>query len=402
MSLWLYPGDCAQVLSSWPENICDAMVTDPPAGVGFMNKEWDSDKGGRDQWVAWLAGAMRHVFRVLKPGAHGLVWALPRTSHWTAWAMEDAGFDVRDRVSHLFGTGFPKSMNLGGGVGTALKPAIEDWWLVRKPPENTTTENFERWGTGGLNIDACRVPASTDYEQNFGPSSARVGSATDFQMQRGTTPSALGRWPAHLVLDEVAAASLDLHTGAAGSGSTTGNEPSTSYWHVSGAKARVPSVRAPFVAYGDSGGASRFFYTAKPSRREKEFGLEAFPMRTAGEATARKDGSAGLNSPRAGAGRTGGVRNTHPTVKPVELMRYLCRLITPPGGLVLDPFMGSGTTGIAARLEGFQFAGIEQESEYLAIASARITAHTKEHHEEAHPQVAVAGASVVSSTAECR
>lgn len=385
MSFTLFHGDCAQVMQQWPEACVDALVTDPPAGISFMGRKWDDDKGGRDEWVKWLASVMREALRLLKPGGYGLVWALPRTSHWTGWALESAGFEVRDRVAFLFGTGFPKSADQGDGVGTALKPACEDWWLVRRPLDGTYAENIARWGTGGLNIDACRIPTrDKKYVQNFGPTEyEREAESAAFQMQRAATANELGRWPSHVVLDEDAAAVLDEQSGHSKSTGSIG--PHTA---AAAAAARQQVVtfgahtapRGEWKPHGDEGGASRFFYTTKPSRSEREAGCEDLPAQTAGEVTGRKEGSAGLKSPRAGAGRTAkeGVRNTHPTVKSVALMRYLCRLITPPGGLVLDCFAGSGTTGIAALREGLRFVGIERELSYLAIAAARITAAAQE------------------------
>lgn len=334
----LVHGECRSVLEELAPECVDSLVTDPPSGIEFMNMEWDSDHGGRDAWVRWLAEIMGECLRVLKPGSHGLVWALPRTSHWTAWACEDAGFEVRDRVSHIFGTGFPKSYN-GKWGGTALKPAVEDWWLVRKPLQGTLRKNWAEFGTGALNIKACRV----------GP-----------------------RWPAHLVLDEAAALQLDEQSGWLKSGKVKGGTARKSRRGV--AYESPLSARTGGETYGDAGGASRFFYVAKPTRKERDAGCEHLPKRSGGEATSRKDGSAGLKNPRAGAGRNGGARNVHPTVKGIALMRWLCRLVTPDGGMILDPFTGSGTTGLAAAIEGFGFMGIEQKAEYVKIAHARSSA----------------------------
>lgn len=396
----LYLGDCVEVLRSLPDASVDAIVTDPPAGIAFMGKSWDTDKGGRDAWIAWLAEVAAECLRVVKPGGHALVWALPRTSHWTGMAWENAGWEPRDKIVHLFGTGFPKSLDVskaidraagadrevietlppgsgplkrghvdgsGGGMsigterspaiqvtapasadaqlwdgwGTALKPAAEDWWLMRKPLAGTVAANVLRHGTGALNIDGARVGAG----------------------------EGLGRWPANLMHDgspEVVAGfpnagggnGLPIHAGAFGQHGRYGK-----------------ATGATTQSYADSGSASRFFYCAKASRADREEGCERLPTRSGAEAVDREEGSAGTQSPRAGAGRTAGtVRNHHPTVKNVELMRYLCRLITPPGGLVLDPFTGSGSTGKGAVLEGFRFVGIERDPDYLAIAAARIAA----------------------------
>ena len=408
-----------------PESI-DAIVTDPPSGIEFMGKEWDSDKGGRDHWIAWLAGIMRRALVLLKPGGHALVWALPRTSHWTATAVEDAGFEIRDVGIHLFGTGFPKSLDVskaideaagvsrgsrpdvrngpntnpatkgdklnGGyapsaidtgpvtpeaarftGIGTALKPAAEHWILARKPLAGTVAQNVLAFGTGGLNIDACRIGTSKDV-----PASAardRIGQASKGD-ERGRTMDtdgfnpAVGRWPAHVTLDEDAARALDEQSGVLQSGSCDGGFIGDVESSVALGDKRA--MIRPGLARGDSGGASRFFYIAKPARSEKDAGLDHLPIRTGGEATDREEGSAGLNNPRAGSGRTGGVRNHHPTVKSVDLMRWLCRLITPRGGTVLDLFTGSGTTGIAALAEGMRFIGIERDAAFCDVAAGRL------------------------------
>ncbi len=159
--------DALEGLRGLPAASVDAIVTDPPSGIGFMGQAWDKDKGGRDQWVAWLRDILRESLRVVKPGAFAAVWALPRTSHWTMTAVEDAGFDIRDVLTHHFGSGFPKSRNLGSGIGTALKPATEDWILARAPLDGTTTANQEQHGTGGLNIDACRVKGNAGGASNY-------------------------------------------------------------------------------------------------------------------------------------------------------------------------------------------------------------------------------------------
>lgn len=346
MNFELYHGNCIDEMREMPDASVDACVTDGPYELGYMNREWDKS-GIVNSPELW-----KEVLRLLKPGAHLLSFGGTRTSHRMTCAVEDAGFEIRDSIDWVYGTGFPKSLNVEKemeelvafpyryrGQGTALKPGHEPITLARKPTELTVAMNVLKHGTGALNIDACRIGG--------------------------------GRWPANIIFDEGAAAELDAQTTDLRIGGT-----------LKGGEGRDRSVvsplslgpRGPWESYGDSGGASRFFYVAKAGRKERDFGCEELPMQTAGEMTDREEGSAGLNSPRAGGGRTSGARNFHPTPKPVELMRYLVRLITPKGGLVLDPFVGSGTTGMAALLEGFDFVGIDQEEKYLTIAHARITA----------------------------
>lgn len=368
-------GDCLDVLKTLADNSVDAVVTDPPYGLSFMGKKWDYDVPSVEIWAECL--------RVLKPGGHLLAFAGTRTQHRMAVRIEDAGFEIRDMIAWVYGSGFPKSHNvciaidkINGlphrgkalvvagrgerkdiqgkdanpkpqdiesyapateaarqwqGWGTALKPALEPITVARKPLIGTVAENVLAHGTGGLNIDGCRVGdnAGWTYPNGRGGSGwhGREGLSKNLSEPMAATQ---GRWPANLIHD--------------------GGEPAE--------------------LLGD---AARFFYCAKASKRDRDEGLEGFGHASAGEMTGgREEGSAGLNNPRAGAGRTGGGRNIHPTVKPTDLMRYLCRLVTPPNGIVLDPFTGSGSTGKAAVLEGFQFIGIEREAEYVEIAKARI------------------------------
>lgn len=368
MNSWLYHGGCVEVMRTWPEASVDAVVTDPPYELGFMGKAWD--KAG----VAFDPATWREVLRLLKPGGHLLAFGGTRTYHRMTCAIEDAGFEIRDSLHWIYGTGFPKSLNLGDGRGTALKPAHEPIVLARRPFEGTVAENVGQHGTGALNIDVCRIATDENPSAKFRASHTPVRESGVWANDRRSAETykrerpgeALGRWPANVLLDEGAAAELDAQSGARGcegthSASTT-RAGSTDFSPTQG------------QLYSDSGGASRFFYVSKPSRKERDQGCAHLPQRTGGEATDREDDSAGVDNPRAGAGRTGGARNYHPTVKPIELMRYLVRLITPPGGVVLDPFVGSGTTGMAALLEGLKFVGIEREHEYLVIAQARINA----------------------------
>ncbi|NBD11809.1 DNA-methyltransferase [Corallococcus silvisoli] len=328
------------VLPTLPAESVDAVVTDPPYELGFMGKGWDRSGIAFDP-ATWAA-----VLRVLKPGGHLLAFGGSRTFHRVACAIEATGLEVRDTLSWLYGTGFPKSLNVGEGRGTALKPAWEPIILARKPLVGTVAANVEAHGTGALNIDACRIAyaGADDMDNARVPQPAfNSSSGLVYNMQTGTGRNGemfdpgKGRWPANVVLDEEAAAALDASDN-----------------HSPGA------------------GPSRFFYTAKASRAERDAGCESLPARTGAEATDSEEGQARLNSPRTGAGRTGGARNIHPTVKPVALMRWLVRLVTPPGGVVLDPFAGSGSTGVAALREGRRFVGVEQSGEYVEIARCRL------------------------------
>lgn len=378
----LLHGDALEVLRTLPDNSVDAIVTDPPAGIGFMGKQWDTDHGGRDNWIAAFAEIARECLRVVKPGAHALVWAIPRTSHWTATAWENGGWEVRDRVAHVFGSGFPKSKNVGNGWGSALKPAMEDWWLLRKPLTGTIAANVMQWGTGALNIDACRISTNGETISAGTANSIRRGtfdehegykrpwkendpelyaSRLDAAIERANT---LGRWPAHLIhdgSDEVVAMFPQTTSGT--------YRPPVSRLRNNGiglgtTDERHGTSNAP-DNYGDTGSAARFYYVAKASKRDRDEGLEGFEAQ-ASSVNLRQQG--GLPK----ADKEYQVRNTHPCVKNTELMRYLCRLITPVGGVVLDPFCGSGSTGKGAVLEGFSFIGIEREADYIDIARARI------------------------------
>jgi DNA methylase len=403
----LLHGKAEEIGEVLAENTVDAIVTDPPAGIGFMAKNWDGDKGGRDQWVAWLAEQLAPAFRALKPGGHGLVWALPRTSHWTALALETVGFEIRDRVSHLFGTGFPKSLTsksaeIPEGTGSALKPAAEDWWLVRKPLEGTYAENFAKHGTGVINIDECRIGVAGGGQTCPGGDACAHGQNGETSQTGGTkhSPSsgdAIGRWPSHVVLshsehcdvfadgfvgimgcvDDCPVRLLDEQSGIQKDGVAVNRNrsPDKSRTKTPAQMMNSQNRARADQTFGAGGGASRFFYVAKGSRSEKDEGLDHLPVKNGGEATGREEGSAGTKNPRAGAGRTGGARNFHPTVKSVALMTWLVKLITPPGGTVLDVFAGSGTTGVAALACGRNFIGVEMggdDGEYIPVIEGRL------------------------------
>lgn len=363
MTYQLHVGRCEEVLKSLPDNSVDAIVTDPPYGLSFMNHKWDYEVPTVEQW--------QECMRVLKPGGHLLAFGGSRTYHRLVVNVEDAGFEIRDQILWIYGSGFPKSHNLDGdfdGWGTALKPAHEPIVMARKPFKKTVSANMAEHGTGAINIDSCRIP--TDEALNGG-----AGGLLSHQRD-GTEPVAdyeqapEGRWPANIIHDgsDVVVAAFPDAKGQQGNLKETGRaRPSQGrYGDMAPPKAHVARVES-------EKSAARFFYCAKVKPKERDEGLERFIATSASEMTGgRKEGSVGINDPRAGAGRTNGAKNNHPTVKPIALMSYLCRLITPPGGTVLDPWMGSGSTGRAATEEGFNFIGIDLNPDYVTIASARI------------------------------
>jgi site-specific DNA-methyltransferase (adenine-specific) len=286
--------------------------------------------------------------------------------HRLAAGIEDAGFEIRDTLMWLYGSGFPKSHNLKGdwqGWGTALKPAVEPIVLARKPLIGTVAENVMTHGTGALNIDATRIGT----QQSYNPDHHKSGGSGYGGYGQGFKTSASGRWPANILLDEEAAALLDEQSGESASTMHARERTTTMPGYGGGWK---PDGKIRGVS--DIGGASRFFYVAKASRSERNSGLDGFKFQDAQRWSANggigdyyPDGTPRPRSPE---------RNIHPTVKPVDLMRYLIRLVTPKGGTVLDPFMGSGTTAVAAIQEGVNWIGCEREPEYVAIIEARIAA----------------------------
>lgn len=385
MTVELIEGDCREVLREFADNSIDSCVTDPPyalvsiskrfgkegaaaakvgatgayarASAGFMGKTWDTGETAFDP-AFWF-----EVLRVLKPGGHVLAFGGTRTYHRLACAIEDAGFEIRDQIGWLYGSGFPKSHNQSGeweGWGTALKPAWEPIVVARKALDGTVAGNLALWGVGALNIDGCRV-----------------GTVID-----GVFTEAKGRWPANIIhdgSDEVLEA-FPIAPGQIADASQNADARKTQ--NVYGAMRRGRGGEAsadsdneggvgfkmkPGARRLDKGSAARFFYCAKASRADRNHGLEAFEAKplhwSSGDANPGSFQSDGTDKT---------ARNPHPTVKPTELMRYLCRLVTPPGGTVLDPFMGSGSTGRGAVMEGFSFIGIEMDASYYDIADARI------------------------------
>lgn len=500
-------GDCLEQCRLLPDNSVDALVTDSPGGIGFMGKDWDSPTPGeriplpiamrevahaahfpndrrfreREWFVWWLAERFAEAYRVLKPGAHGLAWSLPRTSHWIGLALELAGFEIFDQVEHLFSQGMGKSKSArrmlamenctlpGGhhesslppeserepddhvcadhypetewdGYGTGLAPSHEGWWLFRKPLEGTIAQNIVKWRTGVINIDESRVPRGDDLGGwpkdvvlTHAPGCTKLGTAlipanpTWDTPGRDTEPSlftggkvskvrhgsregeasavrrytdrgsaSFARTPGRRrdEMEEVdvwecetgcAAFALAEQGGETKSGyMRAGTERSNRFGYTGPLPERVTSN-----TYGDKGPVTRFFlqlahppsfvpyaYQPKPKRAEKDAGLRFFRRRSAAEATESEEGQARLKNARTGAGRTGNVRNMHGTTKGVEWMKYLVRMVTPPGGSVLDLFSGSGTTGVAAvcldrRFIGYELLDTEKEP-HVSIARARI------------------------------
>jgi len=312
----LIGADSLELLAALPDHCIDAVVTDPPYGLGFQDEAWDSGPlASGDGFQAFCTAWGRQARRVLRPGGFVAAFGAPRTFHRLVCGVEDAGLEVRDQLLWLHGRGMPKSGHLLGGRSTTLKPAYEPILLARAPLDRgqTASDSLERYGTGALNISATRLP-------------------------RGGVAGATGYWPSHVLLGH----SVGCHSAA------TGCQPGCVVPLVD----RLgPPGRPPL---------SRLFYAAKATSAEREAGCETLARSTA----AIFSGTAGGVRPRA---------NLHPTVKPLDLMRWLVRLVTPIGGVVLDPFAGSGSTGCGAVLEGRQFVGIEREATYLPIARARLT-----------------------------
>lgn len=414
----LHLGDCLTVMRGMPDACIDSVVCDPPYGIRFMGKAWDGAdiektfretnldadrraRGGRAAAAgkyeltptAMLAFQQfsknwaREAFRVLKPGGHLLSFASTRTYHRMVCGIEDAGFEIRDQIGWVFGSGFAKAqlwtqgkaddgdaesaqMTAAGFEGWArggLKPAWEPICVARKPVIGNVAENVLAHGTGGLNIDACRVP--TDDNLNGGAYAASAspwaasGSLHETTGREFVQP--LGRFPANLIhdgSDEVLAAFPQAVGQIADASSSSSRKTQNVYGAMTRGNGRDGESGA---RRGDTGSAARFFYCAKTSRADRNEGCGGLVARAVGDDRA----VAADNAFQRGATLR---LNTHPTVKPTDLMRYLCRLVTPPMGTVLDPFMGSGSTGKAAVKEGFRFVGVDLSAEYLAIAERRI------------------------------
>jgi len=426
----LHHGDCLDVLATLPDNNIDAVVTDPPYGLEFMGKHWDTGA------IAFDYKVWRHCLRVLKPGGHLLAFGGTRTWHRLACAIEDAGFEIRDSIAWLYGSGFPKSLDVSKafdraagelapesvkftvagyshapdkflhtapskgyippqpvtdaakqwqGWGTALKPAHEPIIVARKPLEGTVAANVLAWGTGALNIDACRIGVGEPVQGRGSAGMGYGGSKDKYQLGEGRIYGAAGRWPTNVVLDETQAAELDKQSGFSKSppiGSlahTKGGNTIGTFAH----EGREPSPNG----HGDSSGASRFFPTFKyepkaPSTERPNYAAEGETRSSYAQKRCRLCGKQPVNSRPSSKCRCDApdlapdpaMLNvvSHPTVKPVDLMRWLIRLVTPPGGTVLDPFAGSGTTGEAAIKEHKHAILIEREDTYVPLIVARL------------------------------
>ena len=434
-------GDNMESLKKLPDNSIDSIVSDPPYGLSFMGKKWDYDVPSVEFW--------KEVYRVLKPGGHILSFGGTRTYHRMVVNIEDAGFEIRDQVMWLYGSGFPKSRNIGkdiekvnvGGLsnlkqvgtkkgtvatnhhelakgekpkgfsyktashsvshsevatartqttgdipvyeinnewegwGTALKPANEPICVARKPlSEKTIAENVIKWGTGGINIDGCRVATDDKlqrlvHQEGCSDRTLYVPEKRQNGKKIEHIDSGEGRFPANIIFDESAAELLDEQSGErkVGTGKRSGGFQKN---YIDGEVVN----RVVNEGYNDKGGASRFFYVAKVSKKERNMGLDHFEEKEKNynqfNSENRIIGDKVIKNPISSK-----AKNTHPTVKPVSLMTYLCRLVTPEGGIVLDPFMGSGSTGISALLEGFRFVGMEMDEDYFKIAEARINSY---------------------------
>jgi site-specific DNA-methyltransferase (adenine-specific) len=422
MTYRLITGNCEDELKNLPNNSIDSVVTDPPYELGFMGKSWDSSG------IAYNIEMWKEVFRVLKPGGYLLSFGGSRTYHRMACAIEDAGFDIRDQIMWVYGSGFPKSLDVAKAIdkmagvefeakpasgvgfmnssddgynttlnqlvqtgesteeankwkgwGTALKPAHEPIVMARKPlSEKTVAKNVLEHGTGGINIDGSRIGTEVRTYGGMSANQPEVGTFRDDNwVPKDIEVTVSGRWPANFIhdgSDEV----LELFPDT---GKSTGGrigKKDTSGVNI------VPAgqYEAGDPGFGDSGSAARYFYCAKTSKKDRNEGLDDFEAKSIGPkghglnrvcATCGTLQMKGCNCPDA-TYINQAKANHHPTVKPTDLMRYLVRMVTPPDGTVLDPFTGSGSTGKAAILEGFNFVGVEQNPDYIAIAEARITA----------------------------
>jgi len=418
-------GDCFEVLKDIPDNYFESLITDPPAGISFMGRDWDNHKGGMLNWINWFSEIMNECLRTMKPGACGLVWSIPRTSHWTGMALELAGFRLIDIIHHCQGSGFPKGQDIGKmldkltgkereviGIGShcglhskggsnnftddnwnainrfgdyslitapatpeakqwdgwktpALKPAVEGWWLVQKPiSESSIAKNILKHGVGGLNIEACRI--GIDKGDNIKSKNPHTVNKIVFKKERKESldntlyDPDIGRYPANLILSCGTDCKGDNHStdcpvsvigeqsGVCTTGSGHKTTGDTSYFVGLKKRENIP------YCHGSKGTAARYF-------KQLPFDPETVSSVYYSTKASTNDRSCG-----------GTVENVHPTVKSRYLMKYLIQLITPEGGIVFDPFAGSGTTALACKELGRNYICIEKEREYVDIIHQRL------------------------------
>ena len=373
-------GDVRDIAATLDAESFDGCLCDPPYGLSFMGKKWDYDVPSVETWAA--------VLGALKPGAHLLAFAGTRTQHRMAVRIEDAGFEIRDMIAWVYGSGFPKSHNLKGefnGYGTALKPALEPITVARKPLRGTVAENVLEFGTGAINVDGCRVegaPPSVPQPSFNSPTGMLYGMKTG-EGRSGEMSSASGRWPANLIHDgsEEVLAGFPEAKSAYPNKQELADAYAGSEVSLAGAVTSFGGSKAG-LSRSDSGSAARFFYCAKASRSEREAGLDEFARRATSLKYQGGEGFAGrtqvdgewVNTDKANRRSP---RNHHPTVKPIALAEYLARLILPPKRdtprRLLVPFSGSGSEVIGALRAGWdEVVGIELSPEYAEIAEARI------------------------------
>jgi len=408
-------GDCLEELRTMEDNSVDSVVTDPPYGLSFMGKKWDYDVPSVEIW--------KECLRVLKPGGYLLSFAGTRTQHRMAVNIEDAGFEIRDMIAWVYGSGFPKSHNIGKAVdkiqgnerefikekkklhistdatnegwkrpshynkdgtpkttmtitkgnsewegwGTALKPALEPITVARKPFKGTVANNVLKWGTGGINIDGCRVDHN---DKKIKATSSTGFNNNTYKKGEGRKYTTQGRFPANLIhdgSDEV----VGLFPDTKSTQSMRGLQHSGRHGGLSDIGGNIKEGTNTLRGHNDSGSAARFFYCAKASKSERNEGCEGLEEKQYSHDGRNKEIENAYQRNKSVS------TNNHPTVKPTKLMQYLVRLVTPKDGTVLDPFMGSGSTGKACKKEGFDFIGIELDEDYCNIAKARIEAVPK-------------------------
>ena len=424
----LLKGNCLETLKTLPDNSVDSIVTDPPYELGFMGKSWDNSG------IAYNQDLWAECLRVLKPGGHLLAFSGSRTYHRMVVAIEDSGFEIRDQIMWLYGSGFPKSLDVSKAIdkaagaerkdrtvvtagksgshenptrhvtnagtpatpkaqqwqgwGTALKPAHEPIVVARKPLIGTVANNVLTYGTGAINIDGSRVGTDDSLYRlssiaqpgtqtmNVGWQSPWKGDAEKVKQanlrtqEKSAIADALGRWPANVIHDgsDEVLAGFPNTKGVVRKPTGKGILNPETGWNANS------MIDTTVRGFADEGSAARFFYCSKASKSERNAGLEGLPERR--ESDRERDDGVGGDNPR---NRTNEAKqNFHPTVKPLALMRYLIKLVTPPNGIVLDPFLGSGTTAVAATLEGFEWIGCEMTEDYFPIIEARVAWAQKE------------------------